>query len=141
MGQQHLQGRVDTLLSVAMMLRYPVMITEIEGQNILDFFEDDKLKTIGQMIINQSRKDDHNVADLVSMIQDSKYRNLLAKLAMGEQHWDRQGCERLLVQFKSRHRRQLKNDLQRQIEAAEKDNDMDLLFKLLAQKQNQAEKN
>jgi DNA primase len=74
------------------------------------------------------------------MIEDSHYGNILAKLAIGEQHWDRQGCERLLVQFESRHRRQLKNDLQRKIEAAERDNDMDLLCKLLAQKQNQAGK-
>jgi DNA primase len=126
---------------VAMMLRYPVMIPEIVGQNILDYFEDDKLKTIGQMIINQVQQGQQSVADLVSKVQYSKYRNLLAKLAIGEQHWDRKGCERLLEQFMSRHRRQLKNDIQRQIEAAEKNNDMDLLFKLLAQKQNQAEKN
>ena len=92
------------------------------------------------MIINQAKQEEQRVADLVSMIQDSNYRNLLAKLAMREQHWDRQGCERLLVQFMSRQRRQLKNDLQRRIEAAEKDNDMELLLKLLAQKQNQAEK-
>jgi DNA primase len=126
---------------MAMMLRFPVMIPEIVGQNILDYFEDEKLKTIGQMIIDHAQQGEDSVADLVSNVQDSKYRNLLAKLAIGEQHWDRKGCERLLEQFTSRHRRQLKNDLQRQIEAAEKDNDMDLLFKLLAQKQNQAEKN
>jgi DNA primase len=126
---------------MAMMLRFPVMIPEIVGLNILDYFEDEKLKAIGQMIIDQAQQGEHNVADLVSNVQDSKYRNLLAKLAIGEQHWDRKGCERLLEQFTSRHRRQLKNDIQRQIEAAEKNNDMDLLFKLLAQKQNQAEKN
>ncbi len=126
---------------VAMMLRYPVMIPEIVGRNILDYFEDNQLKTIGQMIINQAREEEHSVADLVSLIENHKYRNLLAKLAMGEQHWDRQGCERLLDQFATRHRKQLKNDLQRQIEAAEKNKDMDLLLKLLAQKQNQAVKN
>ncbi len=133
-------GRLEQQI-VAMMLRYPVMIPEIVGQNILDYFEDDKLKTIGQMIINQTHQGEQGVADLVSMVQDSKYRSLLTKLAMSEQHWDRQGCERLLVQFMARQRKQLKNDLQRQIEAAEKENDMDLLLKLLAQKQNQAEKN
>lgn len=126
---------------VAMMLRYPVMIAEIVSQNILDYFEDQKLKTIGQMITNQNRNAENDVAGLVSMIDDPHYRNLLAKLAIGDQHWDRQGCERLLDQFKNRHRKQLKNDLQRQIEAAEKNNDMDLLLKLLAQKQNQAQKN
>lgn len=123
---------------VAMMIRYPVMITEIIGNNLLDYFEDEKLKSIGQMIINQMSGEDKNAADLVSMIEDSKYRNLLAKLAIDDQHWDRQGCERLLVQFESRHHRQLRNDLQRQIEAAEKANDTELLIRLLAQKQRQA---
>lgn len=119
---------------VAMMIRYPVMISEIVGKNLLDYFEDQNLKTIGQMIINQSGREEINVADLVSSVEDPKYRNLLSKLAIKEQHWERQGCERLLVQFESRRRRQLNNDLQRQIEAAERDNDMDLLRKLLAKK-------
>jgi DNA primase len=125
---------------VAMILRYPVMIPEIVGNNLLDYFEDKKLKTIGQMIINQAQVEGNSVADLVSMIEDSSYRNLLAKLAIKEQRWDRQGCQRLLAQFKTRSRRQIKNDLQRQIEAAEKDNNMELLSKLLAQKQSQAGK-
>jgi DNA primase len=120
---------------VAMMMRYPVMIPEIVGKNLLDHFEDEKLKTIGQMIIHQSDSDDNSVADLVSMIEDSKYRNLLAKLAVKEQRWERQGCERLLAQFESRHRRHIKNDIQRRIEAAERENNMELLGKLLVEKQ------
>jgi DNA primase len=125
---------------VAMMLMYPVMIPEVVGNNLLDHFEDKKLKTIGQMIINQAQVKGNSVADLVSKIEDSNYRNLLAKLAIKEQRWDRQGCQRLLAQFKTRSRRQIKSDLQRQIEAAEKDNNMELLRKLLAQKQSQAGK-
>jgi DNA primase len=125
---------------VAMMIRYPVMIPEIVGNNILDNFEDEKLKTIGQMIIHQKDGDQMNVADWVSMIDDSEYGNLIAKLAIQDQHWERQGCQRLLGQFESRRRRKIKNDLQRQIEAAEKDNDMDRLSQLLEQKQRQAGK-
>lgn len=125
---------------VAMMMRYPVMIPDIVGKNLLDHFEDEKLKTIGQMIIHQSDHNDNSVADLVSMIEDSKYRNLLTKLAIKEQRWERQGCERLLVQFESRHRRHIINDLQRRIEAAERENDMALLSKLLVQKQRHAGK-
>ncbi len=123
---------------VAMMLRYPVMVSEIVGRNLLDCFEDKKLKAIAQMTLERAEGD--GVSDLVSMIDDSHYRNLMAKLAIQEQRWDHQGCERLLAQFESRYRRQTKNDLQRQIEAAERDNDMDLLCKLLVQKQDQAGK-
>jgi DNA primase len=123
---------------VAMMLRFPSMIPEVAGRNLLDYFSNDQLRTIGQMIINQADSQSNPVADLVSLIDDDHYRNLMAKLAIGEHHWDRQGCERLLAQFESRYRRRKTNDLQRRIEAAEKDNDMDLLCELLKMKQAQA---
>ncbi len=123
---------------VAMILRSPVMIPEIVGRNLLDLFEDRKLSAIAEMMMNQSATEEEQVADLVSRIDDPHYRDLLTRLAMDEQRWDRQGCERLLNQFESHHRRRFKNDLQRQIEAAERDNDVELLSELLKQKQNQA---
>lgn len=125
---------------VAMMLRFPSIIPEVVGRNLLDYFSNDQLRTIGQMIIHQADNQGNRVADLVSMIEDPHYRNLMARLAIGEHHWDRQGCERLLNQLESRYRRRTTNDLQRRIEAAEKDNDMDLLCELLKMKQAQAEK-
>jgi DNA primase len=125
---------------VAMILRYPAMIPEIVGRNVLEYFKDDHLKAIGQMIINQSDIQDNRVADLVSMISEPHYRNLMAKLAISDQHWDRQGCDRLIAQFEIRFRRQIIGDIQRRIEAAEKENDMELLCELLKQKQKQAGK-
>jgi DNA primase len=125
---------------VAMMLRFPSIIPEVVGRNLLDCFSNDTLRTIGQMIIRQTDSQGNRVADLVSMIDDPQYRNLMAKLAIDEHHWDRQGCERLLNQLESRYRRRAINDLQRRIEAAEKDNDMDLLCELLRLKQAQAGK-
>ena len=125
---------------VAMILRYPAMIPEVVGRNLLEYFRDDHLKAIGQMIINQSDLQDNRVADLVSMIDDPHYRNLMAKLAISEQHWDRQGCDRLIAQYEIRFRRHIASDLQRRIEAAEKANDMELLCELLKQKQKQAGK-
>lgn len=125
---------------VAMMLRHPNMIPEIVERNLLESFEDIQLKAIAEMVAQQTAEEHQDAADLVSIIEDQNYRSLLAKLAMDDQLWNHQGCERLLSQFEGRHRRQEKIKLQRQIEAAEKNNDMDLLVKLLQQKQNQADK-
>jgi len=125
---------------VAMMLRFPSVIPDVVGRNLLDCFSNDQLKSIGRLIVQQADIQDNRVADLVSLIDDPHYRNLMAKLAIGEHHWDRQGCERLLNQLESRYRRREINDLQQRIEAAEKDNDMDLLCELLRMKQAQAEK-
>lgn len=125
---------------VAMLLRFPVMIPEIVGRNLLDFFEDEQLCSIAHLIVNHFQNGHKSVADLLSMIENSQYRSLITQLAIDEQHWDRQGSQRLLNQFESRHRRRSKQDLQRRIEAAERDDDVDLLCKLLKQRQIQAGK-
>ena len=125
---------------VAMMLRYPVMIPEIVGRNLLHCFEDVNLKAIAQMVLERSAVEGDVLVDLISAIENPHYRSLLSRLALQETHWDRQGCERLLVQLEGRHLRRSANDLQRQIEVAEKNGDFELLGRLLRQKQNQAGK-
>jgi DNA primase len=123
---------------VAMMLCYPMMIPEIVGRNLLDHFEDAQLKKIAQMLGQRAASQEESAADLVSMIEDPHYRGMLAQLAISECHWDRQGCERFLAQFEARHHRRMRDELQRQIETAEKNKDTDLLSTLLRQKQQQA---
>ena len=125
---------------VAMMLCYPSMIPEIVGRNLLDCFEDRQLNDIAHMIAAGGDTAEERTSDLVSAIEDPKYRNLVAQLAITECHWDRHGCERVLSQFEARNKRRAKQDLQRQIENAERNNDMELLSKLLKLKQQQAAK-
>ena len=144
-GQGVVRGAIDDGRRLeekilAMMMRFPSIIPDVMGRNLLDYFSSDQLKSIGRLIIQQADNQDNRVADLVSQIDDPHYRNLMTRLAIDEHHWDRQGCERLLNQLESRNRRRAINDLQRRIEAAEKDNDMDLLCELLRMKQAQAEK-
>jgi DNA primase len=124
----------------AMMLCYPTMIPEIVGRNLIDHFEDIKLKEIALMIVDRTALKEANAADLVSLIEDAQYRNLMARIAIDECHWDRRGCERVLTQFEARNRRRSKEDLQRRIEQAEKNNDMELLSRLLRRKQQEAGK-
>lgn len=131
------EGRLE-LQIVAMMLCYPLMISEIVGRNLLDFFEDKQLKQIAHMIADGADTGQERTADLVSAIEDQRYRNLVAKLSITECHWDRQGCERVIAQFEARKKRRIRQDLQRQIESAERNNDMVLLSKLLKMKQQQA---
>ncbi len=126
---------------VAMMMHYPVMIEDIMGRNLLDYFEDDQLKVIARQIAERSRAGDGTAAaDVVAGIENGAYRTLIAKLAIDDQGWDRQGCERLLSQYEDRQLRRQNIELQHRIEAAEKDNDMDLLIQLLQEKQKQADK-
>ncbi len=123
---------------VAMMLCYPQMIPEIVSRNLIEYFEDVQLQKIARMLGQRGLTEKESAADMVSMIDDPRYRGLMAQLALEECHWDRQGCERFLSQFEARHRRRMREDLQRQIEAAEQNKDTELLSTLLRKKQQQA---
>ena len=59
---------------------------------------------------------------------------IAAGLAIGEDVWDRDGCEKLIAQYeKSRHRDD--TDLLEKIKLAERNHDEALLLELLRQKQ------
>jgi hypothetical protein len=90
------------------------------------------------MLGQRAATEQEGVADVVSMIEEPRYRALMAQLALEECHWDRQGCERFLSQFEAHHHRRKRGDLQRQIETAEKNKDTELLSTLLRKKQQQA---
>jgi DNA primase len=125
---------------LAMMLGHPGIISEIVSRNLLEAFQDAELRAIACMIAEHSANENLNAADLITMIENPQQRNLLTRLAISEDHWDHEGCARVLAQFEGRHHRRMTEALQQRIIAAEKDNDIDLLGRLLRQKQKQAGK-
>ena len=114
-----------------MMLQFPEMISELSRRNILDYFEDASLKSIGQMIIKHQKK---SISEILQLMEDKNIQCIAAGLAIGEDVWDRDGCRKLITQFeKSRHRND--TDLLEKIKSAESNNDEELLLELLRQKQ------
>ncbi len=122
---------------IAMMLQFPQILSEIGERNILDFFEDDALKSIGLFVLSHKDLLDRGIAEVISMIDDIEKSNIVASLAIGDNLWDRDGCFRLIAQFESSRNRREKTLLQ-EIKAAEKNNDYELLLQLLRKKQIQA---
>ena len=124
---------------IAMLIQYPVMIEDITTRGILDYFEDATLKRTAQSILETfGQTEEGSVPDLITTIGDAATRNLLARLAMTEEHWDRNGCERLFSQLENRFQRRARETLQREIEHAERNKDFERLARLLRQKQEQA---
>ncbi|MDL1963798.1 MAG: DNA primase [Deltaproteobacteria bacterium] len=136
---------------IAMMLQFPEILPEIISRNILDHFEDEFLKLIGQLVLKQGEHKDvrdklHDVStrgngmvsDIVNSIDDREKRSIVASLSIGEDKWGREGCLKLLSQFELFRNRQKKTLLQK-IKAAEDCNDHELLLelsqKLLKEKQ------
>ncbi|MEA1900776.1 MAG: hypothetical protein U9N47_08440, partial [Thermodesulfobacteriota bacterium] len=143
---------------IAMMLQFPEILPEIISRNILDHFEDESLKLIGQLVLKQRDRDGlryelHDVStqgnglvsDIINSIDDREKRSIVASLSVaplsiGEDKWGREGCLKLLSHFELIRNRQEKTLLQK-IKAAGESNDHELLLELLKKKQIQVRKN
>ncbi|MEA1949107.1 MAG: DNA primase [Thermodesulfobacteriota bacterium] len=133
------QGKWDKLERqiIAMMLQFPQILSEIYERNILDFFENNALKSIGQVLLTHKDDSKVQVSDIIILFEEKEQKNIVASLAIGEDIWDHEACIGIITRFES-IRRKNENKLLEKIKAAEKDNDLELLAKLLNQKQKMA---
>ena len=122
---------------ISMMLQYPSILPKIQDRHVLDFFENARLKSIGEKIITNASSNENDVRKMMNIFEDPDTRQLIASLTIEDDQWENEGCIRLITQFvNSRKRRQ--DLLLSQIKAAEENNDQELLYKLLKEKQRQA---
>ena len=117
-----------------MMLQFPPVLSEIGERDILDLFEDSRLKAIGDLILAQQDRSDINIVDVINLIEDNEQKSIVASMAFGENKWDYNGCLNILNRFESK-RNKKENTLINKIKEAEKNNDFELLSKLLSKKQ------
>jgi DNA primase len=124
---------------IAMMFQFPEILAEISRRNVIELFEDDTLKSIGQTILTYKGAPHLPVSDIITAIPDNEQRRIAAALAIKEDFWKLEGCLNLIEQFEaSRTRREM--GLLQKIKAAEEDNDHDRLSELLREKLIQARK-
>ena len=124
---------------IAMMLQFPEILSEVHNRGLLNLFEDDILKSIGQFILKRKDRSGEPASELMTVIDDKDKRSIIASLVMGDDLWDRDGCLKLIAQFESsryRHERKLLQE----IKDAEERNDHELLLRLLKKKQIQIKK-
>ena len=76
------------------------------------------------------------VSNLISIVDDDEKRNILASLSIKEEMWNQKDCRKVITKFIQNSPLRYSISLTEQIKAAEKDNNQDLLFKLLQEKQN-----
>ena len=133
------QGKWDKLERqiIAMMLQFPQILFEIYERNILDLFENNTLKLIGQVLLTHKDDSKVQISDIINLIEEKEQKNIVASLAIGEDIWGHEACIGIITRFES-IRRKDENKLLEKIKAAEKDKDLELLAKLLNQKQKMA---
>jgi DNA primase len=122
---------------ITMMHEFPQILSEIVERGILDLFEDNDLKSIGQLILKNKDRSEMRVSDLIGLIENKAQKNLLSSLAMGEDIWNHEACLGIITRFES-IRNKNKNLLMEKIKEAEARNDTELLLKLLNKKQKMA---
>lgn len=124
---------------LAMMLQFPDIISEVKSNNILELFENNTMKSIGQAIVEFGLTAADQVSELISQCDDRQVQTLIASLAMEDESWNLKGCLRLLAAFvEAQRKRHQGASLDDQIKAAENSNDQALLLKLLQEKHKMA---
>ena len=133
------QGKWDKLERqiIAMMLQFPQILSEISERNILELFENNALKSIGQLLLKHKDESELQLSDIMNLIEKKEQRNIVASLAIEETIWNYDACIGIINRFESIRRKNEKKLLEK-IKAAEKNNDFELLIKLLKQKQKMA---
>ncbi len=127
---------------IAMMIQFPEILPDVNNYKLLELFNNDTLKSIGESILEFNPTSADQVSELMSQVDDRQIQALIASLAMGDESWNRKGCLRLLGKFVESGRKLRDGGLlEKQIKAAEKSNDHALLLKLLSKKQKMAERN
>jgi len=120
-----------------MMLQFPPILSEIGNRDILDYFEDNRLKAIGQLLLSQKDRSNINLVDVINLIKDKEQKSIVASMAIVENEWDYDGCLNILARFESIRSKKEKT-LINKIKEAEENNDFELLVKLLKKKQKMA---
>jgi DNA primase len=124
---------------IAMMIQFPEILPDVNNYKVLELFNDEMLKGIGESILEFNPTSAEQVSELMSQVGDKQKQALIASLAMGDESWNRKGCLRLLGKFAESGRKLREGGvLERQIKAAEKSNDHALLLQLLSKKQKMA---
>jgi len=122
---------------ISMMIQFPSILSEIGERGTLDLFEDIRLKAIGESILTHHDRSGINMVDVINLIDDNEQKGIVASMAFGENRWDYDGCLNILNRFES-IRIKKENSLIKRIKEAEKNNDIELLSKLLIKKQKMA---
>jgi DNA primase len=124
----------ETVLGV--MLQRPDIVTSFNAQEVVESFQTERLKKVGQAIMDRiEAAQSLQSADLVEVMDDPEVRNLISCLAVAERSWDKESCLKIVNQYCSFLRKRQERQLLKRIKEAEKAHDESLLLRLLEEKQ------
>ncbi len=130
-GSKHEKSSRFERQIIAMMLQFPEILPEITDRNVLKYFKNDTLKSIGEFVLKNSVGSKGCVADLMDMVDGDREKQIIASLAMGDDPWSMKGCKNLLTKFVDINNVKQGSILSQRIKIAEQSNNDELLFQSL----------
>ncbi|MEJ2657606.1 MAG: hypothetical protein P8012_10475 [Desulfobacterales bacterium] len=86
---------------IEMMIQFPAILSEIEERKIINLFEDERLKSIGQLMLSHKDRSDLKLVDIIDLVDEKDQKNIVAAMAIAENKWDYAGCLAILTRFES----------------------------------------
>lgn len=126
---------------ISMMLQFSDIIPDIKDYDVLGSFEDKKLKSIAGYILKAENKGENFISEILSCSEDETEKHIVLELGISNDIWEHAGCVRLIHQFLENAGVRREKDFLHQIKAAEKQDDQELLLRLLREKQKKAVRN
>ncbi len=118
---------------ISMMLQFPEVIEDCRTHKVVECFDDESIREIGQLVLEYSGDYNDMVSNLMTHAQTGYQRELVAGLAIGDIPWLYEKCLKLIMQFVESKNR-YKDSLSDRIKAAEEQGDQTLLIQLIQEK-------
>ena len=96
---------------------------------------DSTLLSLGQLIMDHPPGTEKGVSNLISKVDDAEKRNILASLSIKEEMWNQRDCRKIISKLINHSPKRHEISLKAQISAAERENNQDLVIKLLGELQ------
>ena len=123
-------NRVERHL-IAMMLQFPDILPTIKNLDVLEYFEDNTLKKIGELVLEVIGNSGRQVSELISFTDNIEQKKIIASLVIKNEAWDVNARMKFLDNFVEAMAKNRENPLSRKIRTAEESNDEQLLLKSL----------
>ena len=116
---------------ISMMLQFPDILSEISKQNVLEYFEDRSLKSVGKILLQQMGKEGKNISEMLTMVDDKIQKSIITSLVVKKEPSDINARNMLISQFVAFRKDNRNNFVLKNVKTAEENNDDELLLQSL----------
>lgn len=116
---------------VAMMLQFPDILQEISKQNVLKYFEESILKSIGMMLMQKISKEGKNISEIIALVDDKVQKNIITYLSIKKVPWNVNAKKQIISKFVAFRQDNKNNFVHKNVQLAEKNNNDELLLQSL----------